>query len=145
MHLLIQDFFILCFFKSFPQSYWIFETWCNSKILNWFRKIGQVFIHCALIGPCAFIWNTMVPFYSPLTLFCTQIWQYGVIQHITAKVIYFKNYKNSNESCTFVVCDLARTYLQLPLRQWGAGNVYLLVLFSWKVNIAENPIAVMGL
>jgi hypothetical protein len=29
--------------------------------------------------------------------------------------------------------------------QWGAGNVYLLVLSSWKVNIAENPIAVMGL
>ena len=23
-----------------------------------------------------------------------------------------------------------RTYLQLPLRQWGAGNVYILVLFS---------------
>ena len=39
----------------------------------------------------------------------------------------------------------ARTYLQLPLREWGAGNVYLLVLFSWKVNIAENPIALMGL
>ena len=37
------------------------------------------------------------------------------------------------------------TYLQLPLRQWGAGNVYLLVLSSWKLNIAENPIAVMGL
>ena len=33
---------------------------------------------------------------------------------------------------------LARTYLQLPLRQWGAGNVYLLVLSSWKVNIAKN-------
>ena len=41
--------------------------------------------------------------------------------------------------------NMARTYLQLPLRQWGAGNVYLLVLSSWKVNIAENPIAVMGL
>ena len=41
--------------------------------------------------------------------------------------------------------DQARTYLQLPLRQWGAGNVYLLVLSSWKENIAENPIAVMGL
>ena len=39
----------------------------------------------------------------------------------------------------------ARTYLQLPLQQWGGGNVYLLVLSSWKVNIAENPIAVMGL
>ena len=39
----------------------------------------------------------------------------------------------------------ARTYLQLQLRQWGAGNVYLLVLSSWKVNIAEKPIAVMGL
>ena len=36
-------------------------------------------------------------------------------------------------------------YLQLPLRQWGAGNVYLLVLFSRKVNIAKNPIAIMGL
>ena len=45
---------------------------------------------------------------------------------------------------------MAQTYLQLPLRQWGADNVYLLVLFSWKVNIAENhiaenPIALMGL
>ena len=38
----------------------------------------------------------------------------------------------------------ARTYLQLLLQQWGAGNVYLLVLSSWKVNIAENLIAVMG-
>ena len=41
--------------------------------------------------------------------------------------------------------DFAQTYLQLPLRQWGAGNVHLLVLSSWKVNIAENPIDVMGL
>ena len=39
----------------------------------------------------------------------------------------------------------ARMYLQLQLRQWGASNVYLLVLSSWKVNIAENPIAIMGL
>ena len=39
----------------------------------------------------------------------------------------------------------ARMYLQLPLRQWGAGNVYLLVFSSWKINIAENPIAVKGL
>ena len=42
-------------------------------------------------------------------------------------------------------CEYAQTYLQLPLRQWGAGKVYLLVLSNWKVNIAENPIAVMGL
>ena len=40
---------------------------------------------------------------------------------------------------------LAQTYLQLPLRQWGAGNVYLLVLPSWKVDIAVNPIVVMWL
>ena len=40
---------------------------------------------------------------------------------------------------------IAWTYLQLPLRQWGTSNVYLLVLSSWKVNIAENPIAEMGL
>ena len=41
--------------------------------------------------------------------------------------------------------NLAWTYLQLPLRQWGAGNVYLLVLSSWKVNIVKKPIAVMVL
>ena len=34
--------------------------------------------------------------------------------------------------------NFAGTYLQLSLRQWGAGNVYLLVLSSWKVNIAEK-------
>ena len=39
----------------------------------------------------------------------------------------------------------ARMYLQLLLRQWAANNVYLLVLSSWKANIAENPIAVRGL
>ena len=33
-----------------------------------------------------------------------------------------------------------RMYLQLPLGQWGAGNVDLLVLSSWKVNITENTI-----
>ena len=44
-------------------------------------------------------------------------------------------------SCVTLTLN-AKTYLQLPLRQWGAGNVYLLVLSSWKVNIAENPIAV---
>ena len=40
---------------------------------------------------------------------------------------------------------MAWMYLQLPLRQWGAGNVYLLVFSSWKVNIAENFIAVTGI
>ena len=41
--------------------------------------------------------------------------------------------------------NLAQMYLQLPLRQGVDCNVYLLALSSWKVNIAENPIAVMGL
>ena len=44
-----------------------------------------------------------------------------------------------------VKCHMAQMYLQLPLRQWGASNVYLSVLSSWKVNIAENPITLMGL
>ena len=35
--------------------------------------------------------------------------------------------------------------VQLPLQQWGTGNVYLLVLSSRKVNIAETPIAIMVL
>ena len=47
--------------------------------------------------------------------------------------------------CEPNVADKAPLYLQHPLRQWGAGNIYLLVLSSWKVDIAENPIAVMGL
>jgi hypothetical protein len=32
-----------------------------------------------------------------------------------------------------------------PITAMGAGNVYFIVLSSRKVNIAENPIAVMGL
>ncbi len=44
-----------------------------------------------------------------------------------------------------IKAEIAGTYLQLPFRKRGAGNVYLLVLSTWKVNIAENPIAVMGL
>ena len=52
-----------------------------------------------------------------------------------------KSYIITNSACR----NCARTHLQLPLRQWGASNVYLLVLSSWKVNIAEIPIAVMGL
>ena len=38
----------------------------------------------------------------------------------------------------------AWNYLQLPLWQWGVGNVSLLVLSSWNVYIADNPIAVVG-
>ena len=55
-------------------------------------------------------------------------------------------YQNSvSDNKTRFQSNTAQTYLQLPLRQWGAGNVYLLVLSSWKVKIAENPIAVMVL
>ena len=34
--------------------------------------------------------------------------------------------------------DSARTYLELPLQQWGAGNVYILVLSSWKVKVKTS-------
>ena len=55
-------------------------------------------------------------------------------------------YKSWLKSCGVIApWVIAQTYLQLPLRQWGASDVYLLVLSSWKVNIAENPIAVMGM
>jgi hypothetical protein len=52
---------------------------------------------------------------------------------------------HGKETLDFPIKDNVRTYLQLPLLQWGACNVYLLVLSSLKVNIAENTIAVMGL
>ena len=56
-------------------------------------------------------------------------------------------YKNDSFSKFFgdLTSHIAQAYLQLPLWQWGADNVYLLVLSSWKINIAENPIVVMGL
>ena len=44
-----------------------------------------------------------------------------------------------------LVCSFSLTERIYNLQQWGAGNVYLLVLFSWKVNIAKKPIAIMGL
>ena len=62
-----------------------------------------------------------------------------------------KSWKSENIDLTvrpkllFSLGIFAVMYLQLPLRQWGAVNVYLLVFSSCKVNIAENPIAVMGL
>ena len=41
---------------------------------------------------------------------------------------------------------IAIAYLQLQLRQWGAGNVYLLVLSRWKVKVnIVVPIEVTGL
>ena len=43
-----------------------------------------------------------------------------------------------NENLLSGIKDKARAYLQFRLRQWGAGNVYLLVLTSWKVNIAKK-------
>ena len=54
--------------------------------------------------------------------------------------------KNGKPRSGFIEQDLqVLMYLQLSLWQWGAGNVYILVLSSWKVNIAENPFAVIRL
>ena len=63
----------------------------------------------------------------------------------TKKTLHFYSFGLRSFDTQSVSRDLAGTYLHLPLRQWGAGNVYILVLSSWKVNIAENPIAMMGL
>ena len=53
--------------------------------------------------------------------------------------------KDMGPSQAIVINNPARMYLQLPLQQWSAGNVYFFVLSSWTVNIAKNPIVVMGL
>ena len=74
-----------------------------------------------------------------------------MIPHMKAKVILIDVNKNllknsiTKHKKTKKQNVIAQTYLQLPLRQWSAGIVYLLVLSSWKVNIAENPIAEWGL
>ena len=46
---------------------------------------------------------------------------------------------------TFEMPNFARMYLQPHYGNGVFSNVYLLVLSSWKVNIVENPIAIMGL
>ena len=66
-------------------------------------------------------------------------------QNFIWKLFEHLRHIQSVQGFVLIVIYFARTYLQLPLRQWGAGNVYLLVLSSWKVNIAENPIAVIRL
>ena len=52
-----------------------------------------------------------------------------------------------NPSYFFPIWNIVPSDLQLPLRQWGIGNVYHLVLSKGKMylNIAENPITIMGL
>ena len=79
----------------------------------------------------------MEPFYSPLTLFCTQIWQYGVILHTTAKVIYSKNFKNSIESFTFSVFGLtAIPYRVFPVQFFHSGKNLL--------SLQGNPVLIAG-
>ena len=43
------------------------------------------------------------------------------------------------------LCYKPESIYNSQIQQRGVGNVYLLLLSSWKVNIAENLIAVMGL
>ena len=35
--------------------------------------------------------------------------------------------------------EIARTYLQLPLRQWDAGNVYLFIVVQLKGKDCRKP------
>ena len=93
----------------------------------------------------------------PLGLQVTLTWETFV--HIRLKKSYILQKKSklrvieylvdSLDACfslNFLVWNIvllsfnARTYLQLPLWQYGADNVYLLVLSSWKVNIAETSL-----
>ena len=82
--------------------------------------------------------NAVLPFPLKIKIFNNDYYQ-KTLQGFKLEKQVFGN--GSLTSCT----KYAQTFLQLPLWQWGADNVYLLVLSSLKVNIAENPIAVMGL
>ena len=112
------------------------------------------FISCSfqiiklLFFPCSFQWEENQNSIGKLS------WEWWILQGIHVYVFrYGKNSKGrslrhgQSEYWTVLLSSpyRSRMYLKLPLRQWVAGNVYLLVLSSWKVNIAENPITVMGL
>ena len=64
----------------------------------------------------------------------------------TSQVKYYSNqWFGWGTICgTSLLEDTVQTYLHLLSGQWGASNVCFLVLSSWKVNIAENLIAIMG-
>ena len=58
------------------------------------------------------------------------------------------DFSNYHGFSTFLLIEIHCSNVSttsITARQWGAGNVYLLVLSCQKVNIAENPIVVMGL
>ena len=115
------------------------------KIWLWFQK--RISTHCVpLVACCVILWKC----YSNVS----NVFLLGPFKNVGMYVDrgwirWFDELGNNNYGVYTYwekILDeikLARTYLQLPFRQWGAGNVYLLVLFSW--NIAENPIVIMGL
>ena len=60
-----------------------------------------------------------------------------MISQLHGHFIFLKIYGSKDQRNPYSIIDAgegfwskARTYLQLPLRQWGVGNVYLLVLSS---------------
>ena len=98
--------------------------------------IDLVFTDSTLAGNFAYL---PIPIVAAVSL----AWRFSQRIQIINKMIK-KSCKYGGVAQSFTMPE--RIYiLQLPLRQWGASNVYLLVLSSWKVNIAENPIAITGL
>ena len=95
------------------------------KMLNQFLRIQEV---CKAKEAQEVIWTKIIRFEKK--------WIENDIQ-ITSQTI----------ATSHILKNPLRQYPNLSTThtQWGASNVYLLDLSSWKVNIAENPIAVMGL
>ena len=54
-------------------------------------------------------------------------------------IVYLKVFIHKLRSGLNLV-EQARTYLQLPLRQWGAGNVYLLVTRLESVTLSLSSL-----
>ena len=73
----------------------------------------------ALLGTRARATRAQVPLSS------AKLVDYGIL-HSIGKIMGTRTHMYA-KICNYY---MARTYLQLPLRQWGAGNVYLLVLSS---------------
>ena len=68
-------------------------------------------------------------------LYKAKLLQLKLIHIFSKAILLMKKLEIKNTKPTFIISVLkvehkARTYLQLPLRQWGASNVYLLVLSS---------------
>ena len=92
------------------------------KLLLRFRQLNWLIFVYNCPDTEKWLWNSKCPTWS---------------KNLGRSLMYYSTSMNFH---ILLSGDPALTYLQLPLWQWGAGNIYLLVLSSWKVTLLKTPL-----